>query len=480
MQKKSSIPVILGYLYIVIPVIIFFIGWCNIYTAVFGTGIILLSLYFAVKNTPMIWCPENKKQIFLLVVVLSIIFLWVYSSGIGALVFQNTDHQERNGIFEVLIKQSWPVISPVQPIMLTYYIGFWLPSAVVGKIFNNIQIGYYFQMFWASLGIFLFFYYVLANLKHKNLFPIILFIFFSGLDIVGTLFTKSYDALIFSSHLERWANFYQYSCFTTQLYWVFNQAVPAWIITMLLLNEKNNKNVIFIYSCMFLHSTLPAMGILPILVYLCLKNIWNDIGGFNLILKIKQVVLSVISIQNVLGGLLITIVSYLYLSGNISGGNISTGIPENKFYWLYWLLFFMLEVGIYLFFLFNDNKKNILYYIITIGLMLYPFVIIGFSIDFCMRATIPLLVVLYLLILNTFDKLTLKNLKLPHYLLVFTLLIGSITPVHEIYRTIKYTKAGYTKLKPSISGTNFFAYTENNMFLKCFGKVKKELNKANN
>ena len=473
MQRKSSIPVILGYIYILIPVIIFFIGWCNLYTAILGTGIILISFCFAIKNAPRIWVPENKKQIFLLIAVLFIIMLWICSSGIGALVFQNTDHKERNAIFEILVNQNWPVISPIQPIMLSYYVGFWLPSALIGKVFNNIQIGYYFQIIWAGFGIFLFFYYVLSILKHKTLFPILLFIFFSGLDIIGTVFTKPYDILSFSSHIERWANIYQYSCFTTQLYWVFNQAIPAWLITILLLNEKNNKNLIFIYSCMFLHSTLPAIGFLPVLIYLCCKNVLSEIKNYNLIIKIKQLFLSIMSIQNIVCGLLVTIVSYLYLSGNISGGNISVGIPDKKFYILYYFIFFMLEVGIYLLLLFRDNKKNILYYISTCCLLFYPFVIIGFSIDFCMRATIPFLVILYLLILKFFDNVETKDLKITHYILIVVLLIGSITPMHEMYRTVKYTRMGYTKLKPILFGSNFFAYTDGNLFLKYFGKDTK-------
>jgi len=473
LQKKSAIPVIIGYLYLVIPILIFFIGWCNIGTAIIGTFIISLSFYFAIKNAPKIWIPENKKQTLLLIIMLLIILVWVYSSGIGALVFQNIDHNARNGVFEVLVKQSWPVISPAMPIMLTYYIGFWLPSAVIGKIFNSIQIGYYFQIVWASLGIFLFFYYVLAILKKKNLFPILLFIFFSGFDVIGSVITKPDEVISLSSHLDRWAEIYQYSCFTTQLYWVFNQAIPAWLITVLLLNEKNNKNIIFIYSCMFLHSTLPAIGILPIIMYLCIRNCFVNIKTDGFLMKIKEIFLSVCSFQNILGGLLITTVSYFYLSNNISGEKFAINFPSSISYWIYYIIFFMLEVGIYLLILFKENKKNILYYIIALCLLLYPFVIIGSSIDFCMRASIPPLIILFLLVLKMFDDADFKIFKLKYYFLIVLLLIGFITPLHEMIRTIKYTHLGYIKLKPFLGGNNVFAYTENNLFLKYFGKVKK-------
>lgn len=472
MQNKSALPVILGYLYIVIPIIIFFIGWCNIYTAILGTGVIFGSLYFAIKNAPAIWIPENKRQIFLLVITLLITLIWVYSSGIGGLVFQNTDHYEKNAIFEILTNQHWPIINNEKSLILTYYIAFWLPSAVIGKIFNSIQIGYYFQILWASLGIFLFFYYVLAILKRKSIFPIILFIFFSGLDIIGTFFSMPEKLSYFSSHLENWSWYYQYSCNTTLLYWVFNQAIPAWVITMLILNEKNNKNIIFIYSCMFLHSTLPAIGILPVFIYQTIKNSYDKNEKFFNFNQVKTMFFSVFSIQNIFGGLIIVLVSYLYLSNNLSGETSYILNPFNTSHIIYYLLFIFFEVGLYLIFLSNKYKNNILFYLVILGLLIYPFVIIGKSCDFCMRASIPLFVILYLFIIEYFDDITVKNWKLTNYLLIIVLLIGAITPLHEISRTIYYTKQGYTKVKPRLYGDNFFGRIENNKFLKYFGKNK--------
>ncbi len=475
MQKNSKIPVILGYLYIIIPIIIFFIGWCNIYTAVLGTVIILVSLYYAIKNAPKIWVPENKKQIFLLLVTLLIVLIWVYSSGIGALVFQNTDHYQRNAIFEILVKQPWPVIEQKQSIIMTYYIGFWLPSAVIGKIFNNIQIGYYFQIFWASLGVFLFFYYVLSVLKRKTIFPIILFIFFSGLDAIGNFFINSEDLLYFSfpyffRHLENWSIFYQYSSNTTLLYWVFNQAIPAWVITMLLLNEKSNKNILFIYSCMFLHATLPAIGVLPIIFYLIIKNGYNKTEKIFNFKQVKSIIFSTITFQNLIGGLSIMMISYLYLSNNISSEKSYMMYPSSKVHLLCYILFILFEVGLYLMFLFKKYKTNILFYIMTFGFLFYPFVIIGESCDFCMRASIPLFVILYFFILKYFDDTSVKMWKTAEYLLIIFFLTGAMTPLHEIYRTVYCTKQGYTKVTPKLEGDNFFGYINNNKFLKYFGK----------
>ena len=62
------------------------------------------------------------------------------------------------------------------------------------------------------------------------------------MDIVGLLLTGNPSVietrLCEKIHIEWWARFYQFSSFTTQLFWVFNQAVPAWIATLLVLSTK--------------------------------------------------------------------------------------------------------------------------------------------------------------------------------------------------------------------------------------------------
>ena len=249
MQKTSPWLVRLAYLYLVLPVFIFITGWCNIPTALAGGLIILGSLFFTCKNAPSLWMPQNKQQLHFLCMVGIISLTWVYLSGIGALSFQNLDHNCRNPLFELLVTQPWPVVLDNPPAILTYYIGFWMPSALVGKLAHSIQLGYYAQVVWASLGVFLVFYLILATVKRKNYGPIVLFILFSGMDLAGCiLMGKTTLVTAPLAHLEWWYPAFQFSSFTTQLIWVFNQALPAWLAVLLLYHEKNNKSLAFIYA----------------------------------------------------------------------------------------------------------------------------------------------------------------------------------------------------------------------------------------
>ena len=485
--KKSNIFILLGYFYTLLPILIFFIGYCRLPIAIVGTILILFSSYFLFKNAPKIWIPQNKKEWLTLGVILFIIILWVCYSGIGAISYQTPDHNCRNPIFELLVTQKWPVM--VDSNILTYYIGFWLPPAIIGKIFNSVSIGYYAQIVWAVFGIFLFVYYVLAIFRKKLFIPFILFIFFSGLDYLGCCIADFYRSGIYLmlrnayivSHLEWYLSGLQFSSFTTQLYWVFNQAIPIWVITMLLWHEKNNKNLIFIYSCSFISSTLPAMGLFPLVIYWYFKNGRKSIKSSFKKNRFLRTIKNGITLQNVIGALIIVPISYVYLSGNITGHNVyvdSVSSNHNGLFYMTcrFMMFFMLEVGLYLMFLWKKHKCNFMFYIIILCFIIYPHINIGTNADFCMRATIPALIILFIYVVDLFyDKKFLTN-KLAVYALICILLIGSMTPIHEIGRSILLTAEGYKKRESALGFANFFAYGENNKFLKYIAKNQKAKN----
>ncbi len=480
MENKTSLFVKIGYVYLILPVIVFIIGYCNLPVMILGGVLISISSYFVFKNPLKLWKPENKKQKLFLASVFLISLIWVYSSGIGALVFQNFDHNCRNPIFELLTTQDWPVVIADNKLILTYYTGFWMVPAVIGKLFQSIDIGYYAQIIWASIGVFLVFYFILASLKKKNYIPIVIFIFFSGMDYLGASILQNfaeynsvYNPNNIVSHLEWWFPGFQFSSMTTQLYWVFNQAIPAWVLTMLLYHNKNNKNIIFLYSCILLCSTLPAIGIFPFVAFWCLKNGEEDLKKLLTKEHIKNSIKSALSIENLTGIIFILPVAYMYLSNNLSGGTMGMVPLTFSRVACVLYLFFMMEAGFYLFFIFKLNKYNPLYYICLICFLFYPFYYIGHSVDFCMRATIPALVILALLIIQTLENEDFKtqNKKL-YAALIICLVIGAITPLHEIARTVINTSKGITKAQPDLSIENFFGTVENNNFVKYISKFK--------
>lgn len=473
MRSKSKLIPIVAYIYLALSTLLFTVGWCNLPTAIIGAVIIIISLYLTCKNAPEIWAPQNRKEFIFVAGLFAVALLWVYLSGIGALCFQNEDHECRNPLFEILVKYDWPIMRYDVPMILTYYVGFWLPCAVVGKIFKSIEIGYFTQVIWATIGVFLFFRLLLQNVKKKNFLPIFIFIFFSGLDILGCVIVyKMKYVLSPVAHLEWWYGRYQFSSFTTQLFWVFNQAIPAWIAVMLMYNEKNNKSMFFIYSCMLICCTFPAVGLLPFVLYWYIKNGKTYTYFKAALLNIKSTIISSITFQNIVGTAFVALVMVPYLTGNFAAEQKDgTTLIQNTDF-IYWLFsFFFIEVGLYLLLVWVNNKRNILYYMSFACFLIYPFITIGTTWDFCMRASIPVLMMLCLMVIRILESEKFKK-KYPviFVILAVTFLIGLINPVHEITRTVIFTSQGYTKINSSLSYKNFFGPAEGNLFIKYFGK----------
>ena len=477
MKHTSVWPAWLGYSYLILPVLIFLIGFCNLPTALIGTAVVTVSGYFLFKNAPKLWKPSTKQERILLTLTALVCLGWVYSAGVGAHMFQNPDHGARNAIFELLVTQPWPVLVNDGAAMLSYYIGFWLPSAVVGKLFHSVTLGYNFQILWGALGTFLTFYYLFAALGKKKMWVLPVFIFFSGLDIVGSILfinVHPFHPFNWLSHIEWWLPGLQFSSFTTQLYWVFNQAVPAWVLTLLLYHEKNNKGLVFLYSVSFICSTLPCMGLLPFLAWWCLQNGEKNLKIVFTPAHFWKSFKNALTFANLAGAGLVVLVSYTYLSGNIAGSytSVTAAASQENLIWIATILrgifpFFMLEAGLYLLCVARLQYKSPLFYICSACLLIYPFIRVGYAPDFCMRATIPAVLFLCLFVLQSLQQ---EKIRLVRIILVMFLLIGAITPVHEIARTLVYTSKGYIKQRPSLGGANFFSYTQNNAFLKYFGK----------
>lgn len=487
---------LLAYLYMVLPCIIFIIGWLGLRYAIPITIVLVICLYSIFRELPVMWVPEwNLDNIVRVLVIILTVMVWVYFSGIGKYVFQNADHSARNILFDILVEHEWPVINyDILPenrgagaTALIYYIGFWLPSAVIGKVFG-LEVGYEFQYFWAVLGILLFYYFICERMKKICIWPLLVFVFFSGLDIVGqylvgtNLFTMENDM-----HLEWWISSYQYSSMTTQLFWVFNQAIPAWLSTIMIFVQKNNRSVVFILACCMIQGTFPFVGLLLLTVFFIVMRRDKKKEERKISSYVYNVMKGVCTIQNIVGGGIIGLISFGYLSGNKSGGYImqsmeKTPYLENSLF--KWIVFLSLEVGVYFIILYKYNKKNILYYVSLAALCVIPVIRVGNSADFCMRVSIPFLIIIYIYVVDALQKSWKEKDKIILSALFVTLLIGSMTPVHEFARTVKNTVASLNEGKePEISienegdmrreilnSGNFSGVIDENWFYKYFVK----------
>lgn len=512
-KKRKRINLVLltaAHIYLLLPILIFCVGWCKWYIGAVMSCIIVVGAYISI-NKYMLSEPMGGEQhtckgkLWICVVALLLIALWVVLSGIGGYVWQNDDHFWRNTIFDILVKEDWPVVrstiinDTMQERGLVYYIGFWLPAALVGKLFGQAA-GSAIQYIWAVLGIAIFYGLICYWRKKVSLWPLILFIFFSGLDIIGTLCNGAPLFTLWGvEHLERWPGIYQYSSMTTQLFWVFNQAIPVWIACGLLFLRPHPQNCIMIWASLMLTSTLPFIGLFPYVAYIVLRgdkpmDQYGSVAEY-----FREIWKRLVSVPNLLCGGTVGIICGLYLIQNAAGGllqkmaNIPVivfaaagicllaiiigfvwlavhgylkrlklpilillgcgmagcvlyllgrGYPIQKIFfhgiWLLW--FYMLEAGIYLLLLRQEKSRAGLWWICAVTLLVFPLIRIGTNIDFCMRASIPGLVLIYFWAIQRFKE----GIKTAGaYLLCIGLVLGGITSFHEIARTVVYSSRPY-------------------------------------
>ena len=269
-------------LFLVIPIIIQLFFWYNRLISIPGIILLLIATYLVFKKYKVLDFDDyykifNKKKIIILILLIVIINVL---SGAGGIFPQNWDYHSRNAIFRDLIESSWPVRYDYSSLpfeqskignsgILNYYFAFWLPGAIVGKI-TNFKIASLFMLLWQIIGVTLFFYYVcrfFRNTKYRYYF---IFIAFGGLNVIGYIIMNKYWGFpihpIGSTHIDTSMGLFCMSSFVTQLFWVFNQSIPAWIVVMLFLQEKDYRICGYLFALLVPFAPFPMVGFLYIIM----------------------------------------------------------------------------------------------------------------------------------------------------------------------------------------------------------------------
>lgn len=441
-----------SYLYFLIPLYILLLFWLKWYVSIplmlaLGVATYYASKTFEAKTTGEYAKLFNCKK---WIALGSIIIIINILSGAGGFFFQNWDYRTRNAILHDLINFDWPVkyaYSNAADIDLlgskgifSYYFAFWLPGALVGKAFG-FSIASAFMLLWQTAGVFIFFYLVSRHLGGVKMRYIIILLLFSGLDIFGKYIMV--DVLHMSpppiyevaGRIDIWTPDFGYSSFITQLFWVFNQSLPAWIATILLVSQVHYKNYGYIASILLPFAPLPLLGLFYLMLIFIAFGI--NFSGLVSLSRIKELM----SKQSVLAFIAIIPVILLFLT-NPNGQAKGIVFARNGFsidiVWEY-LLFIAIEVG-YFVLLFNmKNYKLLLSALVFLAIL--PVFYVGMSRDLCNRASIPLLVILYLLVIRAYDRFRPNKGGLRMIIFSVLLLFASVTNINEIQRSICLTRA---------------------------------------
>jgi len=469
LPKADKIICTIAIGYVILPIIIFIFGWTRIWISLPGTVIFCFLAYRLSKSLKDQDGISLRDHRLFWIAVLFFLALWVVLSGIGGYAFQNQDFWARNPIYRDLCNYSWPVIYDLSQeplhaqavfgtdtVAFSYYFSWWLPIALVSKLFGLGETGRNFLLYiWSLTGVFLAFYLLWRKLQTKSFGLIAVFIGFSGLDaiphiLVSTILDGFMSVFPWTYHIEWWAGYFQYSSNSTQLFWVFNQSIPVWILIGLFLQLKDNKYLIGLIALSFAYSPWATLGMVPYAVWGSIKN--------------KKAFFDSLNAVNILSTLYMMIVYGLFY-GSSTGSKGVIGLifgqyPDKAFDIVFWYsMFVVFEFGIY-FIILGKKIREYEYGILTlIILVILPFIHI-LETDFVMRASImPLYMTMFFILRFLYERSDDKVIRMKKMIMIFALCIGILTPLAEMDRSVLTTLTSDYYLREEVGSLGYFEST---------------------
>ena len=445
--KKLDWQITASATYLVIPNILFGIYLSNIALTISLVASFYI-IWIALKRSPSDIIQSNNRFITFLLLFIAII--WVYWSGLTGQIYMNSDWPVRLTVLNDLVNKDWPVIywNESQNYFLRAPIGYYLPSATIGKLFNSYIVSLWALFVWTVIGVYLTLSIALKNLSaQKTLLGAFFIIFFSGLDVIGYTLTH-HGVIHIGDHIEWW-NKWQYSSNTTLLFWVPNHAISAWIFTALMM-RKADDSIFWSISPILLAMTIifSPLSFIGALVLYCIY-FFKQIRASILQNRFFQISTFI--------AILITLITGQYLIVDFGEMPISTFKYQYSFLIMTfaYVVFIFLEFGFLILFLKSKilNKK-LLKSSCAILLLLPLLPDFGPGNDLVMRASIAPLFCLCLLILEELFVMHNFNQKTISPLAWVFCILASTTALSEISRPL------LVKAKTFVPIRNLYEFTE--------------------
>lgn len=367
-------------------------------------------------------------------------------SGIGGLGAQNEDWLKHNAVLHDLATSEWPVIYQQAPPglsgqYLTYYVAYYLPAALVGRV-AGLTAAHLALSAWTFLGLLLTATWLQRLLRSR------LWIFWagwfllSGMDAVGVLMRRGDSDYVF---LEWWATLGQYSSNVTLLLWVPQHALPGWIATALILDETEREGNLawtgLAAALTGLWSPFVTIGLVPLAVVLAARAKWR----------------TAVSFANLVAAPLLLGIAVAYLT-TVRRDDIPNQWNllryETSWFLRVYVAVVVLEFGAVAalaWWHLRRSRSDALpgagwngtwLLVAVICLSLLPWYQVGICNDLMMRASIPSLVLLWVVVLRALASPAFRIQTWASSLLAFCLLLGAIQPLYQIGAQVDKTRLG--------------------------------------
>ncbi len=427
---------VVGLWYLALPVVLFFSFWL---LAPYNILFSIMTLGVCLKYSVDLSQSETKTLVNYryLILTLCISLLFAILSGAGGFVWQKHDWTKHNVVLNDLINYQWPVYygpsAYVKDTTLVYYVAYYLPSALIGKLFGwrAGELGLFFQTF---MGLFIFAQLIGESIRYTAK-KFILYFLLSGADILGFLvFHNQYTNML---SLEYYASSLQFSAVMTQLMWVPQHALAGWVAVMLAYKDYQEGTLL---------RTLP--------LYVAITFLWSPFVSLGLALAFGPLVFSFNIKQYahwyMIAGASISGMILLYFQSQMQG--LSNGIELYVFSTTYifenlgmmfGFLIFDLYIFLILFVLVKDKIQKSEAKLI--GWLFFSLVLIaqikyGIASDFVMRVSIPALTLIFVFILKYIDEVF-RMKSFVAWFVVSLLVIGMCTPVVGTYHSFQRSES---------------------------------------
>ncbi|MEJ7934187.1 hypothetical protein WG907_07970 [Sphingobium sp. AN558] len=365
--------------------------------------------------------PTIATLLFCLTIALVLLML----GGEGRFFYANIDWQVRLAALHDMRVNPWPFVytARAQPDVLRFPIAMFLMPALAGKAWGA-QAGDIAMLCQNALllGTLMAMASVLFPTRRARMIALIVVIWFSGLDALGRMLFRGG----LSDHLENWA-YLQYSSMVTLTFWVPQHALSGWIgaVGYLLWRERHVRLGGFL-TLLPLTALLSPLGLIGAMPFAALAGARS--------LKARDI--RVGDILQPTFALLLSLPGLLYLAAAPEG----VGIRLKALVPVQWAIFEALEVLVYIIPLALIVRRARTgadtLTLVTLWLLVIPFVQIGSSTDFMMRGSITALTLLAIMVADALQRPGGTRIWL-----AAMLLIGSLTGIAEVRRALVYPPA---------------------------------------
>lgn len=353
-------------IYASLPCLLFMLGWLKPVFSLPLAAVLSAGVFFSVRQSGQM--PDSTAgrgddppsgsqtaRVFCYLFIALMVALVVASSGIGGYSFQVADYSKHNAFFRDLIANPWPLGYQQtgvdnRPGTLNTYFGYYLPPAAVGK-FVGWTAAQHFSYLWATLGVFLTVLWFLRFVGRPSPLYALLFLFFGGIDILGTFITKGWPVDGSSGLIDYWMSTYATGHGLDVMKGVFflflgnlrlltdapHHILPTWICIFMILHDATQRRsahrLLFLWALVPLNSAFVAVGMAPYV----LLSLYET--------RLKKVA----SFPNLVAAPLILLLSALFFLSN--NGEFVSGwlweFQDIRKSWPHLLLYYMTAFGLY-------------------------------------------------------------------------------------------------------------------------------------